>query len=192
MFQTSGLPDVYLEGKNSLRNKVIQEDLYITFCDMISRVKKLKSHFEPRKKGKAYYADINFDILGQIVEKESGLTLSKAYEKYIFEPLALMNTYLPEDRHDEIPNIYYMNQVIHRPNFVISSGASGGCITTAQELMIFIKAFFGGKLFNKSNFSSLSIYNKLQASMGPIHYGGGGYMQIPLNGLVSLLWVEVN
>ena len=66
-----------------------------------------------------------------------------------------------------------------------SSGASGGCITTAQELMIFIKAFFRGKLFNKSIFSSLSIYNKLQASMGPIHYGGG-YMQIPLNGLVSL------
>jgi hypothetical protein len=50
--------------------------------------------------------------------------------------------------------------------------------------MIFIKAFFGGKLFNKSIFSCLSHYNKLQISMGPIYYGGG-YMQIPLNGFVS-------
>ncbi|MBU5425065.1 beta-lactamase family protein [Tissierella pigra] len=146
LFQTSGLPDVYLEGENSLINRIIQEDFHINFCDTISSVKKLKPHFKPRKKGKAYYADINFDILGQIVEKESGLTLSKAYEKYIFEPLRLVNTYLPEDRYNEIPKIYYMNQIIHRPKFVISSGASGGCITTAQELMIFIKAFFRGKL----------------------------------------------
>ena len=65
---------------------------------------------------------------------------------------------------------------------MISSGASGGCITNAYELMIFIKAFFGGKLFNKNIFNSLSIYNKLQFSMGPIYYGGG-YMQIPLNGV---------
>ncbi|MBM7540749.1 serine hydrolase domain-containing protein [Amphibacillus cookii] len=185
LFQTSGLPDVYLEGKNSLINRIIQEDFHIHFNDTMNRVKKLKPHFEPRKKGKAYYADINFDILGQIVEKESGLTLCQAYEKYIFEPLGLVSTYLPEDRYDEIPKVYYMNQVIHRPKFVISSGASGGCITTAQELMIFIKAFFGGELFNKSIFRRLSTYNKLQASMGPIHYGGG-YMQIPLSGLISL------
>lgn len=185
LFQTSGLPDVYLEGKNSLINRIIQEDFHISFYDTIDRVKKLKPHFELRKKGKAYYADINFDILGQIVEKESGLTLSKAYEKYIFKPLGLEHTYLPEDMYDEIPKIYYMNQVIHRPKFVISSGASGGCITTAQELMIFIKAFFGGKLFDKSIFSRLSTYNKLQVSMRPINYGGG-YMQISLNGPISL------
>ncbi|WP_440897007.1 serine hydrolase domain-containing protein [Amphibacillus sp. Q70] len=185
LFQISGLPDVYLEGENSLINRILKEDFYINFYDTISEVKKLKPHFEPRNKGKAYYADINFDILGQIVEKESGLTLFKAYEKYIFEPLGLENTYLPGDNHDEIPKIYYMNQVIYRPKFVISSGASGGCITTARELMIFIKAFFGGKLFDKSIFSRLSIYNKLQASMGPIHYGGG-YMQISLSGPISL------
>ena len=184
LFQVSGLPDAYLEGKNSLINKVIKEDFNITFSDMMTRIKELKPHFQPRKKGKAYYADINFDILGEIVEKVSGLTLSEVYKKYIFEPLGLMNTYLPEDEADEIPKIYYKKQVIHRPKFMISSGASGGCITTAQELMIFLKAFFGGKLFNKSLFDGLSTYNKLQLSMSPIQYGGG-YMQIPLNGLVS-------
>ncbi|WP_130806184.1 serine hydrolase domain-containing protein [Senegalia massiliensis] len=189
LFQTSGLPDVYLEGKNSLKNQIIQDDYYITFCDMISMVKNLKSHFEPGKKEKSYYADINFDILGEIIKKESGLTLSKAYKKYIFEPLGLVNTYLPENKNEEIPKIYYMNQIIHRPDFVISSGASGGCITNAYELMIFIKAFFGGKLFNKTIFKSLSVYNKLQLSMKPIYYGGG-YMKIPLNGFVSLFMVK--
>lgn len=184
LFQISGLPDVYLEGKESVKNRTIQEDFYITFSDMITNVKKLKPHFEPGRKGKAYYADINFDILGEIIEKVSDLSLSEAYKKYIITPLGLMNTYLPENENDEIPQVYYLDQAILRPKLIISSRASGGCISTASELMIFIKAFFGGKLFNKSIFNSLSSYNKLQISMGPIYYGGG-YMQIPLNGFVS-------
>ena len=68
---------------------------------------------------------------------------------------------------------------------MISSVASGGCITNTNELMIFIKAFFKGELFDKSVFNRLSIYNKLQFSMGPIYYGGG-YMQIPLDGVFNL------
>lgn len=189
LFQTSGLPDVYFEGKDIVRNRIIKDDIYISSSDTITMVKNLKPHFEPGRKGKAYYADINFDLLGEIIEKQSGLTLSKAYKKYIFEPLGLVNTFLPESINDNIPSAYYMNKVIHRPKLVISSGASGGCITTTQELMILIKAFFGGKLFSKSIFSCLSIYNKLQASMGPIYYGGG-YMQIPLDGLVNLYMGE--
>ncbi|MDR7871192.1 MAG: serine hydrolase domain-containing protein [Tissierellaceae bacterium] len=185
LFQTSGLPDVYLEGKDSVMNRVIREDFYITFSDMLDMVKKLRPHFEPKRRGKAYYADINFDLLGEIIIKVSGLTLSKAYKSYIFEPLGLSNTYLPENENDSIPEIYYKNQVIHRPKIVISSAASGGCISTTYELMIFIKAFFGGKMFNKDVFNRLSIYNKLQASMVPICYGGG-YMQIPLDGIINL------
>ncbi len=185
LFQISGLPDVYLEGKASVKNRVIQEDFYITFSDMLGMVKDLKPHFEPRQKGKAYYADINFDILGEIIKIVSGLTLSEAYRNYIFEPLDLSYTYLPENENDRIPQLYYKNQAIHRPKMVISSAASGGCISTAHELMIFTKAFFGGKLFNENIFIRLSNYNKLQTSMGPICYGGG-YMQLPLDGIINL------
>lgn len=185
LFQTSGLPDVYLEGTGSVKSQVIQEDFYITFSNMLEMVKKLRPHFEPRRKGKAHYADINFDILGEIIKKISGLTLAEVYKNYIFKPLGLVNTYLPESENDKIPQVYYKNQLIHRPKTVLSSAASGGCISTAYELMIFIKAFFGGKLFSKSMFNGLSIYNKLQASMGPVYYGGG-YMQIPLDGMINL------
>lgn len=53
----------------------------------------------------------------------------------------MINTYLPTSEEDFIPNIYYKDKIIHLPKTVISSRASGGCITTAHELMIFIKAF---------------------------------------------------
>ena len=185
LFQTSGLPDVFLEGRDNIKNLIIKEDYYITFADTISKVKNLKSHFAPGERNKAYYADINFDILGKIIEKISGLSISQVYKKYIFEPLNLSKTFLPENESDEIPQMYYKNQTISRPKAVISSGASGGCVTSTHELMIFTKEFFAGKLFDKNIFNILSIYNKLQFSMGPIYYGGG-YMQIPLDGVVSL------
>ena len=95
LFQTSGLPDVYLEGKDCMKNRIIEEDFFITFSNTINMVKDLKPHFAPKEKEKSYYADINFDILGKIIEKVSGLTLSEAYKNYIFEPLGLSNTYLP-------------------------------------------------------------------------------------------------
>jgi D-alanyl-D-alanine carboxypeptidase len=148
-------------------------------------VKKLNPHFKPRTKKKPYYADINFDLLGEILEKITNMPLNENYRQLIFEPLGLKNSYLSVSENDFVPNIYYKNNALDRPKFVMSSRASGGCVTTARELMIFIKAFFGGNLFPISIFDKLSAYNKLQASMGPIYYGGG-YMQIPLNGLSTL------
>lgn len=185
LFQISGLPDVFEEGNDSAKSRAINEDFYTTFDEMVAGVKKLKPHFAPRTLRKAYYSDINYDILGEIIEKVTNATLAEAYTQFIFEPLALKNTYLPECENDFVPNIYYQNKVLYRPKFIMSSRASGGCITTARELMIFIKAFFGDKLFNKAIFDKLPLYNKLQTSMGPIYYGSG-YMRIPLNGLITL------
>lgn len=202
LYQTSGLPDIYEEGKESAKKRFINEDFYFRFDELLDWVKKLEPHFPPRgggtpcsgdpprnwspllRGGKAYYADINFDILGEIIEKVSDSSLAQVYKQYIFEPLGLANTYLPESENDFIPGIYYKNRLIHRPKFVLSSRASGGCITTAYDLMIFIKAFFGGGLFNRTIFDRISAYNKLQAAMGPVYYGGG-YMRIPLSGLAT-------
>ncbi|MEK4288997.1 serine hydrolase domain-containing protein [Paenibacillus sp. FSL P4-0502] len=185
LFQVSGLPDVFEEGKENDKRRAIKEDYYITFEEQIALIKKLKPHFMPRTKRKAYYADINFDLLGEIIEKVEQSTLAEVYKRFIFDPLSLVSTYLPEGDNDFVPNIFYQNKSINRSKFIRSSRASGGCITTARELMIFMKAFFGGELFNKVIFEKLTASNKLQASMGPIFYGSG-YMRIPLDGLITL------
>lgn len=185
LFQTSGLPDLYEEGRDSLKKRVIKEDFTFTIAEVIAGTKKLKPHFAPHTGRTAFYADINFDLLGEIIEKASGLPLGEAYRKYICEPLGLASTYLPESETDCIPGIYYQNKLIHRPGVVMSCRASGGVITTAAELMLFLKAFFGGRLFDRAVFARLARYHKLQMTMGPIYYGGG-YMQIPLTGLTTL------
>lgn len=185
LFQISGLPDEAEERRNGVKEFCLGEDSYITFLENIDKVKKQKPHFAPRTAHKAFYANINFDMLGKIIEEVTNLPLEQAYQQMIFEPLGLRNTYLPVSEKDFVPNIYYKDKAIHRPNLLMSSRASGGCITTAFELMIFIKSFFAGKLFRRTNFEKLSIYNKLQISKGPIYYGGG-YMEIPLDGLTTL------
>ncbi|MBS4208595.1 serine hydrolase domain-containing protein [Bacillus sp. FJAT-50079] len=185
LFQTSGLPDAFTESKNSLKKRVLCEDIHINFDEVISLTKQMKPHFAPNTMKRAHYADVNFDILGEIIEAITNSSLEDVYKSLIYEPLGLVKTYLPKSEHDFVPDIFYKGNVISRPNFIKSCRASGGGISTARELMIFIKAFFGGNLFKKDVFHQLEKYNKLQTSMYPIQYGGG-YMRIPLNGLSSL------
>lgn len=180
IFQTSGLPDVYEETSQNLKGRLIKEDSYVGFDDMIAHTKALNTHFLPQIRKRAHYADVNFDILGEIIEKITGLPLDQAYEDFIFKPLGLNNTYLPVSENDFIPSIYYKDESIYRPQYVMCSRASGGCISTAKELMIFIKAFFGGKLFDKDVLNTWE-FRKLQMSMSPIGYGCG-HMHIPLGG----------
>jgi CubicO group peptidase (beta-lactamase class C family) len=185
LFQTSGLPDAFESGNISNIYDTIKRDVFSTFEEGLASTKKQKPHFAPRTKKKAYYSNINFDILGEIIIKIIKLPLEEIYKQFIFEPLGLKKTYLPISDNDFVPKVYYKDELIYSPKIIMSSRASGGCITTARELMIFIKAFFNGVLFDKDIFYELSNYSKLQTSKGPINYGGG-YMQIPLEGVTTL------
>jgi CubicO group peptidase (beta-lactamase class C family) len=183
LYQTSGLPDAYLDGNNSLNKRVIEEDFSISFEESIDLIKNMKPHFSPNEEKRAYYSDTNFDILGVIIEKITNMSLEDVFSKYIFSPLNLVNTYLPKDD-NKIPYAYYKHQKLSRPKILLSSIASGGYITTANDLMKFIKAFFRGILFSKDTLD-LNTYRKMQFNMGPIKYGMG-HMKISLEGLMTM------
>ncbi|WP_255368067.1 serine hydrolase [Psychrobacillus sp. OK032] len=185
LFHTSGLRDVIEEGSNKSKIRALDKDVQTDFNEAIIKTKEIKPHFAPDMGKRAHYANINFEILGKIVEIVTNSTLEEVYRQLIFNPLGLKNTFLPEDEDDFIPYIYYKNTAFYRPKLLLSVRASGGCVSTARELMVFIKAFFKGKLFNNTVFHELKINNRLQASMRPIHYGSG-YMRVPLNGFATL------
>ncbi len=173
LFQTSGLPDFYLDGAGSVFKNVRQGDFSYSFDDEVKWIKAMKSNFVPGTKSRAYYTDANFDLLGKIIEKVNNTTLQKAFEQYIFLPLNLKNTYLGCHENDFIPHTYYKDKRLERPAFIRSCFAGGGGITTAKELMIFTKAFWGGKLFDKAALHELSQANRMQLSFYPISYAGG-------------------
>ena len=185
LFHTSGLRDVIEEGSNKSKIRALNKDVQTDFNETIIKTKGIKPHLAPDMGKRAHYANINFEILGEIVEIVTNSTLEEVFRQLIFDPLGLKNTYLPEDEDDFIPYIYYKDTAFYRPKLLMSIRASGGCVSTARELMVFVKAFFKGKLFNNTVFHELKVNNRLQASMLPIHYGSG-YMRVPLNGFSTL------
>ncbi len=179
--QTSGLADIYEEGKNSIKNQAVISDAFITFDKNIALTKEKEAHFPPNYKNKSYYADINYNILGDIIEKVTKCSLEKVFAKFIFSKINMAETYLPVSEKEYIPMVYYGEKQLYRPQFIMSSKASGGCITSARDLMIFIQAFFHGELFDQKILDPRR-YRKLQLSMFPIYYGSG-YMRIKMGGL---------
>ena len=180
LYQTSGLADIYEEGKNSVKKQAIISDTYITFDKNIALTKEKEAHFPPDCKTNAHYADINYNILGDIIEKVTKCPLEKVFEKYIFSKINMAKTYLPVSEKEYIPMVYYGDKQLYRPQFIMCSKASGGCITSTRDLMTFIQAFFRGELFDKKMLD-LKLYRKLQLSMFPIYYGSG-YMRIKMGG----------
>lgn len=181
LFQTSGFPDYEAEG--GIIKRAIKEDFQISTAELIEITKKLKPRFAPLGK-KAFYSDLNFQLLGEIIEKITQNPLEDVFRDYIFNPLDLNNTYVPVND-DFVPNVFYKNISLHRPKLIMSLRGGGNTVTTSRELMKFLKAFFNGYFFPQTIFEKLSNYRKLQITMGPICYGGG-YMQIPLNSIMTL------
>lgn len=181
--QTSGLPDYYTEkignGK-SYEEELLKEDAAITFAEILERSKKLEAHFINGSVGKAYYSDLNFDLLGRIAEKVSGEKLEILYDNYIIKPLTLESTYLSQTDSSFAP-IYMGKEKVNRPIYLSSAGASGGIISDTSDLMKFLKAFFNGKLFSPSNIANVN-WNKIQ--FFPLEYGMG-MMRVKMSRLMS-------
>jgi len=182
LFQTSGLPDALFEG--GYYKRLMREDIELSFEEALEKTKTLRPRFAPNTVKKAYYSDMNFRLLCKIIEEITETSFAQAFQNYVFEPLGMTSTYLPSCSDDFIPKIYYKNEVLYRQKYLTST-YNYDFISTAADVMRFIKAFFGGALFPKEVFDKLSVYRPLQITMGPQYYGGG-YMQIPLGRILTL------
>ena len=176
LFQTSGLPDWLGNGRD--KEIFLNDDKFLSFEEKISTIKKDKRHFVPSSR--SGYSDTNFSILGKIIENITEMSLAEVCHEWIFKPLGLTKTYLPTSAEDFVTKVFYKDELLYRPNAMRAASGSGDAMTTTRELMIFIKAFFGGKLFPEANFERLAKYGKLGfLVMGGAWYGGG-YVRIPL------------
>jgi CubicO group peptidase (beta-lactamase class C family) len=162
----SGLTD-YFEDKNksgiSLETELKKGiDRFWTFEDCIEISKSMPSHFRPGQKGKAHYADTNFQLLGKIIEQITGKTINENFESAIIKPLNLENTYLYNDINDSRPKpLYYKDHQLLIPKAMTSFGPDGGIVSTSAEMMIFIEAFFNGKFFPKPYINDLQQWNRI-------------------------------
>lgn len=100
------------------------------------------------------YSDINFILLGEIVEKVSGMPLDEYVAKHIFVPTGMTHTrYLPpKSWQPKIAPTQYDDQnkmlrgVVHDPSARRMGGVAGhaGLFSTADDLSIFARSLLNG------------------------------------------------
>ncbi|MEI7603806.1 MAG: serine hydrolase domain-containing protein [bacterium] len=174
--QTSGIPD-YFEGKGpdgkSLVDKLILgQDQSWTFERSLEIAKEQKSKFKPGQPGKALYSDTNFQLLGRIIEILFNDTVENVFEKNIYTPLQLNKTYMYSNIEDRNPqNMYYKDRPFYIPQAMISVRADGGIVSTSDDSMKFIKAFFSGTFFPVEYFEEMRA--EYRGVMFPLQYGIG-------------------
>lgn len=166
MAHTSGIPDYFQDkgqNKTSLENDLSNgKDAFWTFEQAVERSKAMNPLFPPETKGKAHYSDTNFQLLGKIIESITHRSFSENCDEHVIKPLGMSQTYLYQDDTDKTPiTLYYKNRELHIPKAMTSFGPDGGIVSTSSEMMVFIEAFFTGKLFPKAYISDLLKWNRI-------------------------------
>ncbi|MEJ6952288.1 serine hydrolase domain-containing protein [Natronospora cellulosivora (SeqCode)] len=180
---TSGLPDHYLEeldGK-SLFEEIIEQDRRFEFEEFLERVKRLEPHFINGTEGKAYYADINFDILGTIAERITKSDIKELFTQRIFKPLELENTSLATANSTYAP-IHLNDGTLDIALAKSSMKSSGAIISNVNDLMIFLRAFMEGELFSISHLDR-GDWNDIQFEY---HQYRNGMMRFEITGIWAL------
>jgi uncharacterized protein YbbC (DUF1343 family)/CubicO group peptidase (beta-lactamase class C family) len=100
------------------------------------------------------YSDINFEMLGALVERLSGESLDQYAARHVFEPLGMKQTrFLPPSSWEariapteEDENHHLLRGVVHDPTARRMGGVAGhaGLFSTADDLAIFAQAMLDG------------------------------------------------
>jgi len=173
--QTSGLPDYY-EGERPGKPTVLDEllagkDQYLPFEEVVAICKAGTPAFAPGEEGKAFYSDTNWRLVQQMLENITDTSIMALFEEYIFQPLALEKTYVFTDILDSTPApLFYKREPLYIPKAMSSFHSDGGIVTTAEESLLFLKAFYTGKLFPKEYLGAMKDWNNI---MNPLQYGTG-------------------
>jgi CubicO group peptidase (beta-lactamase class C family) len=129
---------------------------------------------------KMVYSDLNFILMGKIIEKVTGLRLDKFCEKYIFKPLGMKNTmFNPPDSlvyriaPTEYDNYWRHRQIrgtVHDETSQLLGGVAGhaGLFSTAGDIakllqMLLQKGEYRGKRYIKA--STVEMFVKKQSDL---------------------------
>lgn len=158
---TSGLPDYFEDrpkGGRSLSERLFSEgDRELSDTEVLETVRQLTPHFPPQpaaaERPRIRYSDTNYRLLGIIITQVTGQPLHRSFEELLIKPLGLRRTYLfgqhePQQPAPEPATIWFQDRPLHLPRFMASHGAEGGMVSTVEDMTTFMRALFGGKVFD--------------------------------------------
>lgn len=176
--QTSGLADFEADkprGRKSVFDELMAgHDRAIDTAEALRITRNLSPHFAPGTPDRAYYSNFNYRLLGEIIEVITEKPMAFNFAERICAPLGLQCTYLydwTKPRPGESPATLYLNKApVNVPKYLASNVSAGGLVSTAAECMLFLRAFFEGRLFEKALLERMMTWNKI---FFPLRYGYG-------------------
>lgn len=175
----TGLADIFSDKQTEFVNLLLENpdkqyspktiiDLYFQFH--LNEA----AHFEPDKGW--YYSDMNYVLLGLIIESIEQQPLHQSIRNRILTPLKLENTYF-EFYERPLNESEIQNQFVGSVNFkdlnTSFDWAGGGLVSTNKDLSTFIKALFENKLVCSSTLRKMT--NVKDTKDGENRYGLGIY-----------------
>ena len=148
--------------------------------DYVAKVASLPLEFDP---GSAWNYSVSTDILGAIVERISGQTLSDYFAAHIFAPLGMVDTHfqLPIDKIDRVPDCYAWDAKVRMKMF--DPGATtawaqkpdyysggGGLMSTLSDYHRFARMLLNGGELDGARIVSPHTLKLMTAN----HLPGGG------------------
>jgi D-alanyl-D-alanine carboxypeptidase len=183
---TSGIADYYTEkpkGGKSLFELILEEpERSWTVDETIERARKdLQPNFPPGTD--TSYSDTNFQLLGKIIEAVTGKPLHIVYNDFFFRPLGLKHTWLIGRSKPQVApsaklaDVFYKDMNITKTRANGAYWADGGIVSTAEEMIIFLKALNEGRIVSSDTLKSMHHWHKLHF---PLQYGYGTmYVKFP-------------
>lgn len=171
---TSGIADYFgdkIPGGKSLFDDIVAKDRGWTYEELLERARAVGIHSEPGKN--AHYSDTNYQLLGRVFETISGSSYATALSELITRPLGLEKTFVLTGSEDltNVSIMLYGESALDIPAAMASTGCDGGIVSTTDETMKFLKAYYEGSLFSPE-FSDPSKQN-WRRIFPPLKYGVG-------------------
>lgn len=174
MGHTAGLAD-YFEGTRpdgtTTLERAFEKDFTWTTRDTVDWARAMT----PARRGRGLYSDTGFHLLGAVVEQLDGRHFADAVRARIAEPLGLAGTFVftldDLDRFDDMAVIRHGDSDLRLPKLLASTGPDGGIVSTLRDGVTFLRAFFDGRLFDKTLLDEmLTDWHRI---FTPLEYGTG-------------------
>ena len=154
---TSGIGDIFSDKETRFFLSVIlNKQKQYDEERIVRKYFKYRLHKNPHNvPGEGYhYSDMNYMLLGFIIEQVTGQSLPHNIRTRILEPLDMTHTYFEyyEPTAEGAPQIdtYFNRLNLTRKVNTSYEWAGGGLVSTPAEIGRFIEALFAGKLFQDS------------------------------------------
>lgn len=189
LHHTSGIADIFTDAATKFNISVLlHKKREFTTEKIMDRFFKYKLNRKPKNKpGEGYhYSDINYMLLGFIIEQITGQSLPQAIRERILIPLNMKDTYFeyyePEQGQGKRIDAF-LNKINMTKNINTSyEWGGGGIVSTTSNMAHFIEALFQLKFFQQASTLDKMIDFSITEKFGATY--GMGIYKYDLNGKI--------